>query len=253
MDHRVRSSRPSARKSESFRQVRTKQYLDCFNIVRLLFEYCFLTVHKSGNFFQNTDYSNIVWIVLTNSCSIAVGEFCDFEIIVLHVVLSLLGWCRKLLFFCLRFDQRAKDYLKHLFSRFRSGNLFSARLRAKLHLPPWHETFALDLSARMNKLQSGPLKYGQILTMAEIKFWLLPRQLQFAWLRWSCRDQWHQTCPPFHTWVKRNVTTSWFRLHHVGAQYSSVKIDWVICTVFFQKPKNFRIFFRRVQVRWHGY
>ena len=46
-------------------------------------------------------------------------------------------------------------------------------------------------------------------------------QLQFAGLRWSCRDWWHQTCAPFHT-RKRVVTACWFQLHDEGAQYFSL-------------------------------
>ena len=33
------------------------------------------------------------------------------------------------------------------------------------------------------------------------------QQLQSAWLAWSCRDWWHQTCPPFNT-RKEDVTDS---------------------------------------------
>ena len=49
----------------------------------------------------------------------------------------------------------------------------------------------------MNKLQSGPPRHGQIL-MADCGLFL-PQQLQFDWLRWSCRNWWHHTCPLFHT------------------------------------------------------
>ena len=48
---------------------------------------------------------------------------------------------------------------------------------------------------------------------------LSSQQIQFLWLRWSCRDWWHQTCPPFQP-RKRHVTASWLQLRHVGAQYS---------------------------------
>ena len=51
-----------------------------------------------------------------------------------------------------------------------SDHCVRARLRAMLHLlPPWHETFALDSSTRLNEHQSGSARHGQILTMAEIK------------------------------------------------------------------------------------
>ena len=66
----------------------------------------------------------------------------------------------------------------------------------------------MDQSTRMNKLQSGPPRHGQILTMTEIKLrFFFAQQLQFAWLCSSCRDWWHQTCPPFHT-RKRDVPAS---------------------------------------------
>ena len=81
----------------------------------------------------------------------------------------------KITVFCLREFGLVIDCLRHVLSRVRSGNLFSASLRAceiACSAPPssaMAQTFALDWSTRMNKLQSGPPKHGQILTMAEIK------------------------------------------------------------------------------------
>ena len=81
----------------------------------------------------------------------------------------------KIIVFCLRFDQHAKECLQHLLSRVRSGNLLSASLRAceiACNAPPssvMTRDFCVGLVYLDEQATSGPPRHGLILTMAEIK------------------------------------------------------------------------------------
>ena len=130
-------------------------------------------------YFANTvciTVSNTFFITVrkcSKDCFVTVGEFCIFWITVLHSVQILFSYCwdrveNYFFFFCLRDFEQVIDCLQHVLSRVRSGNLLSAALRA--------------CEIACNAPPSSTMK----------GFFFPQQQLQFAWLRWSCGDWWHE-------------------------------------------------------------
>ena len=99
------------------------------------FEHCFIPVGESEIF------SNTVCITVSNCCFTSVWKFwkyCFINYVIFGLLLCILfkycfitaGMVSKITVFCLREFEPVIDYLQHVLSRVRSGNLSSASLRA---------------------------------------------------------------------------------------------------------------------------
>ena len=115
--------------------------------------------------------------------------------------------------FLFAFRSTCKGCLQHLLSRVRSGNLFSASLCTCENAcnPSPSSTMTRDFcvvlvySNEQASIWSSKGRSESDNGRNQTAAFFSSQQLQFARLRWICRDWWHQACPPLHT-RKRDVT-----------------------------------------------
>ena len=171
-----------------------------FNSVQLLFYYC-------------SEFWKYCFILLVNLV---------FWMTVLHPVQTLSYYCLWLEYFfayC--------SILFYCWNRFENYFLFAFRSTCKgLSANVLSRVRTVIVVCIIAREIACTAWHGQSLTMAVIK---LPdffqHQLQFAWLRWSCSDWWHEMCPQLHTRKRLLIPIK----SCVGSQYSVFSLVTTSC------------------------
>ena len=152
--------------------------------------------------------------------------------------------------------------LQHVLSRKRSENLWSASLRV----------FEITCSTRSSSLMTRDFCVGLVYSDEQASIWsfcarsdsdngrnqtatFFPQQLQFTCFALKLsRLENSDVSIISHTWERYCcflIPITSRGIFFVVYRHDLLRQDWVNCTSFLQNSKNFRIFFRRVQMRWH--